>query len=142
VADQFSRSCTARGVITATASGRIEVEVDSVPRCAGCDGACRWYGPAGPRRVTVPTERAFAVGESVSVSVAERDLLRGSAFVYGLPLFAILTGALLGFAALGSDLGTAAGALAGLAAALLAARALRGPLERGARRAVAVTPAE
>jgi len=55
------------------------------------------------------------------LSVADRELLRGAAIVYGLPLASLCGGALLGFAVWGSDLGTAAGAAAALAAALAAA---------------------
>jgi len=136
-----SRNCTANGVVTAAAAGYIEVELAHLPRCHGCDGACRWYGDGGSRRLTVATRRAFAVGTPVTLSVADRELLRSAAIVYGVPLVGLLGGALIGFAASGSDLGTAAGAGAVLAVALVAVRGLRARLERAAERALTVLPA-
>jgi sigma-E factor negative regulatory protein RseC len=138
---ESSRNCTASGIVTAVAGGRIEVELERPPRCHGCDGACRWYGEGGSRRLTVATQRAFAIGAPVTLSVADRELLRGAAIVYGLPLAGLLGGALLGFAVWGSDLGTAAGAGTALAAALVAAWGLRARLERHARHALTVLPA-
>ena len=138
---ESSRNCTANGIVTAVGAGRIEVELTPPPRCRGCDGACRWYGEGGSRRLTVATQRAFAIGTPVTLSVAERELLRGAAIVYGLPLAGLSGGALLGFAVWGSDLGTAAGAGAALAAALVAAWGLRARLERHARHALTVLPA-
>lgn len=140
-AAELSRNCTAHGIVTAVAAGRIEVEMEPPPRCSGCNGACRWYGEGSPRRLTVATQRAFAIGTPVTLSVADRELLRGAAIVYGLPLAGLLGGALLGFAVWGSDLGTAAGAGAALAAALGAAWGLRARLERHARYALTVLPA-
>jgi sigma-E factor negative regulatory protein RseC len=138
---ESSRNCTANGIVTAVATGRVEVELEPPPRCGGCDGACRWYGAGGSRRLTVATQRAFAIGTPVTLGVADRELLRGAAIVYGVPLAGLLGGALLGFAAWGSDLGTAAGAGAALAATLVAAWGLRARLERHARRALTVLPA-
>jgi positive regulator of sigma E activity len=139
-AAESSRNCTAHGIVTAVAAGRIEVEL-SLPPCPGCNGACRWYGEGRSRHLTVTTQRAFAIGTAVTLSVADRELLRGAAIVYGLPLAGLLGGALLGFAVWGSDLGTAAGAGAALAAALGAAWGLRARLERHARHALMVLPA-
>ena len=136
-----SRNCTANGVVTGAAAGHIEVELAPLPRCHGCDGACRWYGEGGSRRLTVATRRAFAVGTHVTLCVTDRELLRSAAIVYGVPLAGLLGGALIGFVAWGSDLGTAAGAGAALAVALVAAWALRARLERGARGALSVFPA-
>ena len=140
-AAESSRTCRAFGVVTAVAAGRIEVELTPQPGCHGCNGACRWYGAGGSRRLTVATRRALAVGTPVTVSVADRELLRGAAIVYGLPLLGLLGGALLGFAVWGSDLGTAAGAGAALTATLAVAWGLRTRLERGAGHAITVLPA-
>jgi positive regulator of sigma E activity len=138
---ESSRNCTAHGTVTAVGAGRIEIELAPQPGCHGCDGTCRWYGEGGSRRLTVATQRAFAVGTPVTLSVADRELLRGAAIVYGLPLAGLCGGALLGFGVWGSDLGTAAGAGAALAAALAAACGLRARLERHARHALTVLPA-
>jgi len=125
-------------VVTAVSPGCIEVELDAWAGCPGCAGACGWYGESISRRVIVATRNALPVGTSVTVGVANGGLLRGAAIVYGLPAAAVLGGALIGFAASGSDVGTAAGLGAGLAIALAAAQGLRARLERGARRALTV----
>ena len=137
---ESSRNCTANGIVTAVASGRIEVELEAPPRCRGCDGVCRWYGEGGSRRLIIATQCSFAIGTPVTLSVANRELLRGAAIVYGFPLGGLLGGALLGFAIWGSDLGTAAGAGMALAAALVVAWGLRARLERHARQALTVLP--
>jgi len=137
---ELSRVCTAIGVVTVVAAGRIEIELEPPPRCRGCNGACRWYGQRAARRLTVATRHVFAVGARVRVGVSDRELLRGAAIVYGLPLAALLGGTLLGFALWGSDLGTAAGAAAALAVMLLAAWGLRARLERRAGGAITVVP--
>jgi len=140
-AAESSRNCVANGIVTAAAAGRIEVELTPPPRCRGCDGACRWYGGGGSRRLTVTTQRVFAVGTPVTLGLADRELLRGAAIIYGVPLVGLLGGALLGYAVWGSDLGTAACAGAALAAALVAAWGLRARVERYARHALTVLPA-
>ena len=137
----LSRSCAANGVVTAAAAGSIDVELEAPPRCPGCNGACRWYAAGGLPTITVATRDTFAVGTAVIVSVADRELLRSAAIIYGVPLVGVLGGALLGFALSGSDLGAAAGAACALAAAVVAARGLRSRLERGARDALSVVRA-
>lgn len=91
--------------------------------------------------MTFGTERRFAVGERVIVAVPERYLLLVSLLVYGAPLAGLLGGALVGLAALGSDLGAAAGAVAGAASVLLAAPALRSRFERATLRRIQLRPA-
>jgi positive regulator of sigma E activity len=119
----------------------MELTLEPPPRCQGCDGACRWYGADASRRLTVTTQSTLAIGTRVSVSVAGRELLRGAAIVYGVPLAGLLGGAWVGFAVWGSDLGTAAGAGTALTAALVVARGLRARLERRTRYALTVVPA-
>lgn len=138
---ESSRKCTANGIVTAVAAGCIEIDLTPQPGCRGCGGTCRWYGDGGSRRLRVATERVFAVGARVNLSVADRELLRGAALVYGMPLAGLAGGGLLGFAVWGSDLGTAAGAAVALAAVLAAASCLRARLERHARHALTVVPA-
>ena len=138
---ESSRNCTASGVVTAVAAGQIEIELAPPPRCNGCNGACRWYGAGGSRRLTVTTQHVFAIGAAVTLSVADREVLRGAAIAYGLPLASLSGGALIGFVVWGTDLGTAGGAGAALAAALAAAWGLRARFERHARHALVVLPA-
>ena len=83
----------------------------------------------------------MVVGERVVVALPDRYLLLASLLVHGLPLAGLLGGALVGFAALGSDLGAAAGAGGGAVIAVLLAPALRSRLERGTLRRVQLRPA-
>jgi sigma-E factor negative regulatory protein RseC len=80
--------------------------------------------------MTFATELPLAVGDRIVVALPDRHLLLVSLLVYGLPLAGLLGGALLGLAALGSDLGAAGGAAAGATSVLLAAPALRSRFER------------
>jgi positive regulator of sigma E activity len=137
-----ARSCTARGIVTAIEPGCIEVEFDAPPRCAGCDGACAWYRLAETRRATFATRLAPAVGTAVTVSFPDRHLLLAALLVYGLPLSALLGGALLGWVGVGTDLGTVAGAVIALAGAVVVARWLRRRLESVALRALVVAPSD
>jgi positive regulator of sigma E activity len=76
------------------------------------------------------TPLELAPGEEVSVALPERWLLAAAALLYGLPLALLLLGAVLGFAASGTDSGAAAGGAAGLAVAGLAALRFRSRVER------------
>jgi sigma-E factor negative regulatory protein RseC len=107
----------------------IEVEL-AAPRCEGCSGLCAWRMPRA-ERMTFATRDPLAVGDSVVVAVPDRYLLLASMLVYGLPLVGLLGGALVGLAALASDLGAAVGAAAGIVLAVLAAPPLRSRVERG-----------
>ena len=111
-------------------AGRIDVEFAAPPRCQGCDGACLWYRVPERQLVTFATPLDLGVGATVSVTLPDRYLLLGALLVYGVPLAALLAGAVLGVSVSDSDLGAAAGAALGLAAALGAAPILRRGLER------------
>jgi positive regulator of sigma E activity len=118
------------------ADGRVEVEFGPPARCRGCEGACLWRRLPAPQRLSFDTPLALAVGEPVVVALPDRYLLLGALLVHGLPLAALLAGALAGVAIGGSDLSAAAGALAGVVAALLVAPRLRAGLERNTLRRV------
>jgi positive regulator of sigma E activity len=121
-----ARSCSARGIVTAVEADRIEIELAAPPRCHGCHGACAWYEIASrPRRAVLATRRTFGVGAAVSLGLAGRYWVLAAAVVYGVPLAALLGGAVLGFGIAGTDLGTATGAAAGLTAAATLGRWLR-----------------
>ena len=53
---ESSRNCTASGIVTAVArrAHRSRARA-SAALSSGCDGACRWYGEGGSRRLTVAT---------------------------------------------------------------------------------------
>lgn len=120
--------------------GRVEVEFGPPARCRGCEGACLWRRFPAAQRLTFDTRLALAVGEPVVVALPDRYLLLGAMLVHGLPLAALLAGALAGVAVIGSDLGGAFGAVAGIAAALLIAPRLRAKLERNTLRRVELRP--
>jgi positive regulator of sigma E activity len=89
-------------------------------------------------QLTLAANDAIPIGTAVTVTLPDRYLLAGALLLYGLPLAALLAGAVAGAAALGSDLAAAAGAALGLAAALLTSAPLRARLERATLRHLAV----
>jgi len=120
--------------------GRVEVEFGPPAGCSGCEGACLWRRLPSAQRLSFDTPLPLAVGETVVVALPDRYLLLGAMLVHGLPLAALLVGALVGVAVAGSDLGGVAGALGGVAAALLIAPRLRAKLERNTLRRVELRP--
>jgi positive regulator of sigma E activity len=89
-------------------------------------------------RLMLTADTAIPVGAPVSVTLPDRYLLLGAGLVYGLPLLALLGGALIGAAWLDSDLAAAAGAGLALLAAWPAVAVLRRPVERATLRNLAV----
>lgn len=132
---------TARGVVARSAADRIEIELALAPGCRGCEGLCLWRRLPSSQRIELAVDAAFAAGDAVVLALPPRYLLLGALFVYGLPLAALLGGALIGIAAGGSDGAALLGALGGLGTALLAARPLRRRLETRTLSALAVAPA-
>jgi positive regulator of sigma E activity len=128
---------TADATVTrVSADGRVEVEFGPPARCGGCEGACLWRRMPAAQRLTFESSLALTVGEPVVVALPDRYLLLGAVLVHGLPLAALLAGALAGLAVGGSDLTAAAGAVLAVAAALLVAPRLRARLERNTLRRV------
>ncbi|MFN2300889.1 MAG: SoxR reducing system RseC family protein [Gammaproteobacteria bacterium] len=89
-------------------------------RCAagnGCGGGIlgRWLGDR-LHRVRVVHQGEIAVGDCVIIGLDERALLRAAAAIYGIPLLAMLAGAVTGQTLYGHDAAALAGAAAGLAA--------------------------
>ena len=121
-------------------AGSIDVEFAPPARCKGCDGACLWYRVPDRQRATFQAPANVGVGTTVTVTLPDRYLLLGTLLVYGVPLAALLAGAVLGMTAFGTDLGAAAGAALGLGAALRAAPLLRRRLERSTVRDMVVRP--
>lgn len=130
---------TAEATVTRTSlAGRVEVEFCPPARCRGCEGACLWRRMPAAQRLTFDTSLALAVGTQVVVALPDRYLLLGSLLVHGLPLAALLAGALGGAAITGTDVGAAVGAVTGIAAALLLVPRLRARLERNTLRRVEI----
>ena len=82
------------------------------------------------------------MGAAVDITLPERYLLLGATFLYGLPLVALLAGAVIGAAWWRSDLGAAAGAALAVAGAALAVIALRRRLESALLARLAVRPVD
>ncbi len=89
----------------------------------GC-GRCHEAGGCGgnnltqmlctsPKTYRVLNPRQARVGDSVVVVVAEKSVFRGAVAAYGLPLLALLAGALIGLA-LAGEAGAIIGAVGGL----------------------------
>ena len=96
-------------------------------RCAagnGCGGGLlgRWLGDR-LQRIRVTHDGSVRVGECVVIGIDARVVLHAAGVVYGVPLVAMVAGALAGDAAFGSDAGAFAGLVAGLAAGFLWVRA-------------------
>ncbi len=97
------------------------VEVEAPTSCGACGGrGCGSSSVFGQlfrvRPASYPVHNAIAaqVGDSVIVAVAEGELLRSALRGYGVPLLALLLGALVG-STLAGELGSIVGALLGLA---------------------------
>jgi positive regulator of sigma E activity len=138
----LARGCSARGIVTAVEPGHIEVEFDAAPRCHGCDGACAWYRISDRRRALLSTPLELRVGAAVTVGLASRHWVLAALIVYGLPLAAVVGGALLGWTLGGTDLGTAAGAAGALAGVALVAGGFRARWERLTLRSLVVEPVD
>ena len=82
------------------------------------------------------------MGAAVDITLPERYLLLGATLVYGLPLVALLAGAVIGAAWWRSDLGAAAGAALAVAGAALAVIALRRRLESALLARLAIRPVD
>jgi positive regulator of sigma E activity len=128
---------TASGVVCrAVSDGRVEVEFVAPRGCRGCEGVCLWRRLPAINRAELNTHLPLRAGDSVAVRLPHQYVLLGALFVHGLPLAAILCGALAGVAATGSDFGCFVGAVLGVALAALAAPRLRRRVERATLRAL------
>jgi positive regulator of sigma E activity len=123
---------TARAVVRHADAkrGRVELEFVDLPACRGCEGACMWRRLPATTRMRFATDLPLHVGDPVLVSLPERYLLIGAIVLHGLPMAALLLGALAGFMVTGSDLGSVGGAVGGVALAVIATPRLRRHVER------------
>lgn len=119
-------------VLSITGSGpdrRALVDVDPsvvCKRCAegkGC-GAGLYGGSTENRQVEaiIPSNADIAVGDTVVVTLAPRNILVAAAIVYGWPLVGAAAGAAIAYSASYSDAAAAASALAGLLAGAVLVR--------------------
>ncbi len=122
-----------RAVVVEAGDGHAWVEIQRRSACGSC-AASEGCGTAalgklwsGRRiRVRVIAEEPLRVGDEVCVGLADGVLLRGALLAYSLPLFLLLTGALLGqmaFAGAGEEPVVLSGVL-GLGLGFLAVRVL------------------
>lgn len=118
---------TIRAVVRALEAGEVLVEVEQ----GGC-GRCHEKGGcggqhltqmlcAGPKTYRVGNPGGVAVGETVTVAIAAGAVRHSANLAYGLPILALIVGAMLGLQ-VGGDPGAMAGGAAGLIAAWLFAR--------------------
>ena len=136
-------------------AGRAVVEAARQSACDGCGAAAAGCGTGvlrgllgrRPVRLAVPLSEPVEVGDRVVIGIAEETLLRGAAWVYAVPLLAMLAGGGLG-EALGGATGMAPepfavlAAVAGLLGGLrLARRRLAGDAALGSARLLGRAPA-
>ena len=121
-----TRDCmTATGTVSGIVAGGVEVDLATPFQCRGCAGLCAWRRVAPFERTVLHTAAPLCVGDRVTVSLSERRIVAASLVVHGVPLAALLGGALAGVAVAGTDLGSVAGALIALGLALAATPGLR-----------------
>ncbi|MCL2523930.1 MAG: SoxR reducing system RseC family protein [Betaproteobacteria bacterium] len=114
---------TVCGVVRALRGRQAEVVVDAggCGRCyetGGCGGQhlARMFA-SGPRSFFVDNALGVAVGERVTIAIAAGSVRRAANLAYGLPLLAVIAGALAGNALFG-ELGGIGGAALAFAASL------------------------
>lgn len=117
----------AQGIITACHGDTAEVLMDETG-CGRCheDGGCGGNNIGkllcnSPRTFEVLNPGQSAIGERVTVVIAEGAVRRSALLAYVVPLLALLVGA-LGGSAVAGDVGAIAGAVAGLLGAWWALR--------------------
>lgn len=96
---------------------RAQVDCARCARGEGCGGGVlgRWLGDR-LHRVRVVSDGGVGVGDCVVIGIDERALAESAMLIYGVPLLAMLTGAVIGDAWGASDAAAGVGLLAGLAA--------------------------
>jgi positive regulator of sigma E activity len=130
---------TASGVACRDAAGgRVAIQFAAPAQCRGCQGVCTWRRMPLVDRADFATTLPLRAGDEVVVSLPERYVLLGTLLVHGLPLAALLGGALIGVAAFGNDLGCVAGALSALGLTVAATPRLRHRIETMTLREVTV----
>jgi len=114
--DAPSRDCLVVGARVANPrpDGRFELQVDPNDRCSTCSGACMWRRTEGRNLGPFTAARAMTAGERVIVSLPAISLLMVAVFLYGLPLFLMLTGALMGAYVATVEFAAVLGAFVGL----------------------------
>ena len=121
---------TADAVVVAARADR-SVDLEFRPSvCSGCAGSCLWRRIQASRLTGIRVGEPLSRGTEVTVSLSNRRVLLASLLLHGMPLAAILVGAALGAAMIGSDSGTLLGALTMLALAVACSRPLGRKLER------------
>lgn len=125
---------TAVGTVVRAAGAEIDVELTPAAGCPGCRGLCMWRLERRAEKLVIPAAGDLEPGDRVLVTLPDRYVLRGAMLLHGLPLAALLGGALVGAALGGSDAAAVAGAVLGVAAALGATPRLRARLERAVTR--------
>jgi sigma-E factor negative regulatory protein RseC len=111
--------------------GRVWLEKSRVSACSSCtQQSCSTAvvgGLFGTKlvRLQVDSDLPLQAGDRVLVGVSENALVRGSFWIYLLPLCGLFIGALLAKSLLGSDVSSAIGGLAGLALTFVLMKSIR-----------------
>jgi len=120
-------STTVCGVVRNVEGDQADVEVEQggCGRCnepGGCGGQSltRMFA-SGPRKFRVDNQFGASVGDRVTIAIAAGNVRRSANLAYGIPLLAMIAGAVIGTAVRG-DLGGMLGAACALFPALLYVR--------------------
>jgi positive regulator of sigma E activity len=112
-------------VIAVHADGRLSLRLSGAQACPGC--RCGRLTLAEPAVFDLELAQPvwISAGTEVLVSTPATDVLRGAAWLHGLPWISMVLGAAFGAAAGFGDLGSLLGGVVGVGAALLALRGTR-----------------
>ena len=122
----------AQGTITSLDGDYAVIQMDETTGCGRCheEGGCGGNNIAGnmfcnaPRTFRVLNSGRSAVGDRVTIVIADGAVRRGAALAYGLPLLGLLSCAIVG-SVLAGEIGAIVGAIGGLSCSWLALRCIR-----------------
>jgi positive regulator of sigma E activity len=86
--------------VIASVPGKVWLKATRTENCRLCERqkgcAQRWFMGRQPETLSVETQQSYAVGQSLQLVVADGVLIRSAFCLYGLPLLALLSFAVLG----------------------------------------------
>ena len=127
-------------VVSAGPEGRVDLEFDPPPRCAGCAGTCLWKRIGKSRIERMSVASPISPGTRVVVELPASRLLAISVMLYGLPLAAILLGAVVGAGIGRTDLATLVGVVVAVGTVTAIFGKLRRRLERALLAGLTISP--
>ena len=127
-------------VVSARPDGLVDLEFCQTRQCEACAGTCLWKRLQAARLDQLPVARRLEPGTEVTVSLPGHRVMLASILLHGVPLFAILAGAVGGSLVAGTDLGTLIGSVLALGIVIAGSRLMRRRLEEATLASLVVTP--